>query len=580
MIKKFFIGSLACLFLTLWSSGIKAQQTTSSASFCNPLNLNYRYQLKNPSRREAADPVIVLFHDKYYLFASKSGGYWSSENLLDWTFITSADLPWEDYAPAVVAMDDALYFMALDRKIYKSTDPSSGCWQVVKDNFPFYAGDPCLFLDDDGRLYLYHGLSNFKPIYGLELDRKTFNPIGTQSEFFSNNLIDYGWERSGNYNERTNNIKPFLEGAWMTKHNGKYYLQYAVPGTQFKSYADGLYISDNPLGPFKVAETNPFSYKPEGFICGAGHSSTFQDKWGNYWHIGTMTISVKHRFERRLGLFPAFFDSDGTFYAYTAFGDFPHRMPDKRMNGPEDFQPAGMLLSYKKPVEVSSALSDHPKENATGEDIRKYWSATSGNKGEWILIDLQNSCKVNAVQLNYFDEATTLLGRSASDYYQYLLEYSTDKKTWKALADKTLNNADVPHDYIELKSPVKARYIRLTNYHVPDGKFALSGLRIFGKGYGKPAQSVSTFTAVRDTTDARNVTLTWPKDSNATGYTIRYGIAPDKLYLNYQVFDVNTLTIHSLGRLQNYYFTVDIFNENGITKGKVIVPAPAKSDLK
>jgi hypothetical protein len=444
---------------------------------------------------------------------------------------------------------------------------------VAVNDFELNNTDPDFFLDDDGRLYFYYGCSNFTPIYGTELDRKTFRPIGKRVDCFKNNVSDFGWERNGDYNTAAK--KPWIEGAWMTKHGGKYYLQYAVPGTQFKSYADGLYVSDAPLGPFSVAETNPFSYKPEGFICGAGHSSTFQDKLGNYWHVGTMTISIKHQFERRLGLFPAFFDQDGTFYTYTAFGDFPHQMPNKKMNGPDDFQPSGMLLSYKKPVEVSSASPDHPAENATGEDIRKYWSAATGNKGEWIKIDLLATCKVSAVQLNYFDEATTLIGRSDSDYYQYLLEYSTDGKLWKILADKTSNQTSVPHDYIELKSPVKARYIRLTNYHVPDGKFALSGLRVFGQGNGKMVRQVSSFTAQRDSADARNVTLSWADSAGATGYNIRYGTAPDKLYLNYQVLDTNTVTIHSLNRLQNYYFTIDTFNEHGITKGKVTVKALA-----
>ncbi len=358
----------------------------------------------------------------------------------------------------------------------------------------------------------------------------------------------------------------------MTKHNGKYYLQYSVPGTEFKSYADGLYVGDNPLGPFKIAENNPFSYKPEGFIAGAGHSSTFQDKWGNYWRVSTMVISVKHMFERRLGLFPAFFNADGTFYTYTGFGDFPHIVPNKKMKGPEDYQPAWMLLSYNKPVEVSSALTDHPKENVTGEEIRKYWGAQTGNKGEWAMVDLQGQYKVRAVQVNFAEEGTTILGssvgRSDSIYYQYLLEYSTDKTTWKTLADKSASKTDVPHDYVELSAPVTARYIRITNYHAPDGKFALSGLRIFGKGTGKVPGPVSSFTVIRDTADERNVTLTWTKIPGAVGYNIRYGPTPNKLYENYQVFDTGSVTIHSLNKQQQYYFTIDAFNENGVTKGK------------
>jgi hypothetical protein len=106
---------------------------------------------------------------------------------------------------------------------------------------------------------------------------------------------------------------PWIEGSWMTKHNGKYYLQYAGPGTEFKSYCDAVYVADKPLGPFKHwPNTTQSPIRPEGFIAGAGHSSTFQDKYGNYWHVSTMTISIKHMFERRLGLVPCtFFDKDG-----------------------------------------------------------------------------------------------------------------------------------------------------------------------------------------------------------------------------------------------------------------------------
>jgi len=41
-----------------------------------------------------------------------------------------------------------------------------------------------------------------------------------------------------------------------------------------------------------------------------------------------------------------------------------------------------------------------------------------------------------------------------------------------------------PHDYIELQTPVQARYIKLENVHIPSGKSAVSGLRIFGNANG------------------------------------------------------------------------------------------------
>ena len=53
------------------------------------------------------------------------------------------------------------------------------------------------------------------------------------------------------------------------------------------------------------------------------------------------------------------------------------------------------------------------------------------------------------------------------------------------MANKTLNKTDVHHDLIELKTTIKVRYIKLTKYKIPDGTFAITGLRVFGNGGGK-----------------------------------------------------------------------------------------------
>jgi len=563
------------LFIVLLTCTLAAypQSKQNQTSICNPMNLSYRFCFDAPSRREAADPTMVTFKGEYYLFASKSGGYFHSTDLINWDLITTQDLPLEDYAPTVVEMKGELYFMASKNNppltIYKTANPKSGKWEVANAAFPIGMTDPDLFVDGDGRLYFYYGCSNVNPIYAVELDPKTLNPIGKPVAVINSDKKNYGWERSGDYNEVGNN--PWIEGAWMTKHNGKYYLQYAGPGTEYKSYGDGVYVADQPLGPFKLAAHNPISYKPEGFIAAAGHSSTFQDKYGNYWHISTMTISQKHMFERRLGLFPTFFDKDGEMYVNTGFGDFPFKVPTKKIAGPDELFPNWMLLSYNKPVEVSSELPDHPKSYAADEEIRTFWSAKTGNKGEWITLDLQTESTVNAVQINYAENETKIMGRQPDIYYQYLLEYSSDGKSWKTLADKTQNKTDVPHDYIELTKPVKARYIKLTNYHVADGTFALAGLRIFGNGGGKAPSEVKNLSLKRSETDRCVVDLNWTKTPGSVGYNIRYGTSKDKLYQNYQVLGTESLTIRSLNALQKYYFTIDASNENGITKGKNII---------
>ena len=567
------IKSLLSLILLTCTMAAYPQSKPEQTTICNPINLSYRFCLDAPSRREAADPTMITFKGEYYLFASKSGGYFHSTDLINWDLITTSDLPLEDYAPTAVVMNDILYFIASKNTppltIYKTANPKSGKWEVANAAFPIAMTDPDLFADDNGRLYFYYGCSNVNPIKAVELDSKTLNPIGKPVAVINSDKKNYGWERSGDYNEIGNN--PWIEGAWMTKHDGKYYLQYAGPGTEFKSYSDGVYVADHPLGPFKLAIHNPFSYKPEGFVAGAGHSSTFQDKHGNYWHISTMTISQKHMFERRLGLFPTFFDQDGEMHVYTGFGDFPFKVPTKKISDPTELFPNWMLLSSNKPVEVSSELPNHPKKLAANEDIRTFWSAKTGDKGEWIRMDLQKECAVNAVQINFAENETNILGRQPGVYFQYLLEYSSDGKTWKTLANKTLNQADVPHDYIELAKPVKARYIKLTNYKVPSGTFALSGLRVFGNGSGKAASEVKNLSLKRSETDRCVVNLSWTKIPGAVGYNIRFGTRKDKLYQNYQVNGTESLTIRSLNALQKYYFTIDVFNENGINRGKNVL---------
>lgn len=565
------------LLLLLIQSCFKIPDNTTTISkistFCNPLNLNYRFCADKPSRREAADPVMILYKNEYYLFASKAFAYWHSTDMINWDLISSTDLPLEDYAPAVVVVKDTLYFMASNPnsppKIYKTTDPKSGKWSVANSSFPISMIDPDLFLDDDGRLYFYYGCSDVNPIYGVELDKKTLNPIGKSLELFNSNKKNNGWERFGDYNDKEDS--PWVEGPWMTKYGNKYYLQYAVPGTQFKSYCDGVYVSDKPLGPFTPAANNPVSYKPEGFIAGAGHSNTFQDKYGNYWHTSTMTVSIKHIFERRIGLFPVFFDNDGEMYTYTTFGDFPMKMPKKKISSPAELFPKWMLLSYNKPVEVSSELPNHSRKFAADEEIRSYWSAATGNKGEWLLMDLKTNAEVNAIQINYAENQTEIYGRNDSIYHQYLLQYSLDGKNWKTLADKTENKSDVPHDYIELAIPTKARYIKMINYKVPGGTFAIAGLRVFGNANGTPPQEVKNLNIQRSKTDPCIVDLKWNKSPDAVGYNIRYGTSRDKLYLNYQVFDSNSLTIRSLNSKHSYYFTIDTFNESGVTVGTEII---------
>jgi hypothetical protein len=358
----------------------------------------------------------------------------------------------------------------------------------------------------------------------------------------------------------------------MTKYKGKYYLQYGAPGTEFSGYADGVVVGDNPLGPFD-AQSDPVSFKPGGFARGAGHGATFQDTWNNYWHVSTISISVKNNFERRIGIWPAGFDKDGVMYMNAAFGDYPHYLPNGIADHLQTHFTGWMLLNYKKPVVVSSTLGSYYANHAVDESIKTYWSATTANKGEWIQTDLGNISTVYAVQVNYADQDVSFpkemdsvfLGKPLGLFHQYKLYYSADGKKWNLLVDKSNNKTDVPHDYMELEKPVQARFIKLENIHMPTGKFAISGLRVFGNGNGAKPSEVKTFFVLRTEKDKRSAWIKWSPVNNAYAYNIYFGTAPDKLYNCIMVHDANEYYYKGMDKLKAYYYCIEAINENGVS---------------
>jgi xylan 1,4-beta-xylosidase len=564
------------LISTLFSLAASAQQRT----YCNPMNIDYGYTpIPNFSEwgrhRSTADPVITLYKGDYYLFSTNQWGYWWSSDLNKWNFVSRSFLKphhkvYDDLcAPAVFVLGDTLLVFGSTHEknfpLWMSTNPKANEWKEAVEPFEVGAWDPAFFLDDDGRLYLYWGSSNVYPMYGIEIDRKTFKPIGERKEVVKLNDQQYGWQRFGEYLDNTF-LDPFMEGAWMNKHNGKYYLQYGAPGTEFSGYGDGVVIGDHPLGPFTNQPHNPFSYKPGGYARGAGHGNTFQDKWNNWWHVSTIAISVKNNFERRIGLWPSGFDKDGVLYTNTAFGDYPHYLPTGAADHLKSRFTGWMLLNYNKPVQVSSTLGGYAPNHAVDENIKTYWSAVTGNKGEWLQSDLGAIATVNAIQVNYADQDAEFLGKSKNVYHQYRIMHSADGKTWKTLVDKSNNKTDVPHDYIELLQPVRTRYLKLENLHMPTGKFAISGFRVFGKGDGAVPDTVKNFIVLRTEKDKRSAWIKWGPVNNAYAYNIYTGIAPDKLYNCIMVHGSNDYYFKAMDKSLPYYFSIEAINENGVSK--------------
>lgn len=570
--KLFIIPLWVLVFLSLTSYG----QSQSQKTYINPLNIDYTYAIYDSHRdlsyRSGADPAVVEFKGEYYMFVTRSMGYWHSKELQNWSFIEPEKWYFEgSNAPSAHNYKDSVLLVAGNPSGHMSVlytdNPKKGDWKAVPGIINDLQ-DPHIFVDDDDQAYAFWGSSNTFPIRARRLDMsKRFRPEEKIHELFKLDGEKHGWERFGE-NHADTVLKGYMEGPWLTKRGGIYYMQYAAPGTEFNVYGDGVYTSDSPLGPYKYAPNNPISYKPGGFINGAGHGSTVLGPGNQYWHFGSMSISVNVNWERRLAMFPIYFDEDGLMYSDTNFGDYPRY---GTMQGDKTGRFTGwMLLSYKKPIKASSSLDDYQPTNANDENVRTFWVAKGKDESEFLEIDLVNPSQVHAIQINYHDYQSDLYGRVPDLYHRYTIEGSLDGQDWFTLVDKSKNFQDVPNDYVELGEPQKVRYIRYNHIHVPTTHLSISGLRVFGKGEGKAPERIKNFQPQRHE-DRRDITLTWDNIKDAQGYNIKWGIAPDKLYSSWLVYNTNEHHMKSLGRDQVYYFAVEAFNENGVSELSEIV---------
>lgn len=125
---KTFLLPLSCVVL---AAPLKAQSTRME-TFCNPLNIDYTYMIYNSDKdisyRSGADPAVVEFRGEYYMFVTRSHGYWHSTDLQNWDFIPAPSnwYPQGCNAPAAHNYKDSL--------LYVCGDPSGSMSVLYTDN--------------------------------------------------------------------------------------------------------------------------------------------------------------------------------------------------------------------------------------------------------------------------------------------------------------------------------------------------------------------------------------------------------------------------------------------------------------
>ncbi|HYF67180.1 MAG TPA: family 43 glycosylhydrolase [Ohtaekwangia sp.] len=236
--------------------------------------------------------------DKYHVF--------STDDMINWTdhgeILGAADVSWGRaeggfmWAPDCAYKDGTYYFYFPHPS--GDGDQWNSTWKIgvatssePAANFQvqgYIEGlksmiDPCVFVDDDGEVYLYYG-------------------GGGQCE--AGKLKDNMMEIDGPM-QTMQGLEDFHEGAWVHKRNGMYYLSYAdnnrSGGNQLR-YA----VSNNPLGPWTYKGVY---VKPTGSPTNHGSIIEYKGQWYAFYHNSLLS---GHPWLRSICVDPLFYNEDGT----------------------------------------------------------------------------------------------------------------------------------------------------------------------------------------------------------------------------------------------------------------------------
>lgn len=237
-----------------------------------------------------ADPAVFENGGRFYLYGTverKTGnGFqaYTSTDLKTWTLAGKNDgyvLRRGDafgtsgfWAPQVFSHRDKYYMAYVANEniaIAESDHPDGPFLQQTKEPLaaPVKQIDPFVFLDDDGKKYLYHvRLTGGNKIFVAEMT-DDFSAIKTETLRECITATE-NWENTAQANW------PVTEGPSVLKHKNTYYLVYTANDFRNPDYAVGYATSNSPLGPWKKYAGNPIISKKLLGQNGTGHGDFFR----------------------------------------------------------------------------------------------------------------------------------------------------------------------------------------------------------------------------------------------------------------------------------------------------------------
>jgi hypothetical protein len=414
--------------------------------------------------RELAD-VTVLWHEgKWYVYPSVDMAWVSSDGGVSWQHhpLNIRDI---GYAPTIVRHKGRFLLMASESEVYTADSPLGPFRPLGK--IPLSPGlppqiDPMLF-SDDGRLYYYWGCTPTDGIYVVELDPD--NPprlLGKPVKLIGFEPARFPWQRTGDWNEDPN--QGWIEGSWMLKRNGTYYLTYSAGGTENRTYAVGCLTSKSPMGPFTPQKNNPILRSTEGLITGTAHGSFAEGPNASLWAFYTVRAGVVHGFERRLGMDPAYIGKDGELHA-----NAPSSTPQRITGTPEGVVAAGWVpLNGNRWTSATTASGNLSSRLAVDNDLRTWWQPQAGDAVPALTSALVSNATVRAIRIVWRDIGLNTAKGITPGPFRYKVEVQNASGSWVTTLDRGNSTEDFLVDYREC-APTPGKAARLVILGAPKG---------------------------------------------------------------------------------------------------------------
>ncbi len=506
----------ACLQIALAKPG--APVIGRSLRYCNPLPLEASSQDGSPRGISLGDVTVVLEGNQYYMFCT-GGGAWVSQDLVNWQYRpVQGRVP---VAPGIVKYKGTFYMSGNGARLYRAKYilgpyKSLGDWKGHKgqpwtgtaNNGRTWAGafDVHFFIDQD-QPYLYYPGRGAEGIYVVPLDPNDLTRFAAAPKRLFGFDKSHRWERYGEMNEYSE--VTWIEGPWMIKQDDRYYLEYSASGTQWLSYATGVYTSKHPLGPFTYAPRNPVLRKTTGVVTGPGHGCVIKDLDGNFWQFYTIVLANPPG-GRRIGMDPVGFDEKGNLFVRGPT-ETPQWAPgvvdDPVRQGDSGSIPLTInkVRAMRAQSTFSSQRPGHEAPYAVDNANGTWWEPAADDTQPSLTLDLGPATEFDPVQRFMIDSCRIefVAGRGRFGFgfggqnetaqptdtaiaHQYKIEASTDGDTYTNVLDKMDNRVTKYVEFEEIP-PTACRFVRLTITDWPQVSNTNLGIMEFTV-FGKPIE--------------------------------------------------------------------------------------------